>query len=199
MQKISSEHGFWVKTMSNVLEQKEMENDTNTIVGRVMSSRASSRQRDPACAATKGIRKLTVATSGPFVKTSIIGKNHDTKQGNVKLFFYCNPMPTCMEIDNEDKEPEIQIPVQSANAQTKENPATATAHSTTIPAATTAIPATGFPPKEFYAQLIKKMKNFQAPQQPLKIVVESWDHKETVNFGQAPNKHAPTNVCTWQD
>jgi len=104
-----------------------------------------------------------------------------------------------MEIHNEDEEPEIQIPVQSANAPTKGNPATATANSTTIRAATAAIPATSFPPKEFYAQLIKKMKNFQAPQQPLKIVVESWDHKETVNFGQAPNKHDPTNVCTWQD
>jgi hypothetical protein len=90
MQKISSEHGFWVKTMSNVLEQKEMENDTNTIVRRVMSSRASSRQRDPAHTATKGIRELIVATSGPFVKTSIVKKNHDNEQGNIRLFFYRN-------------------------------------------------------------------------------------------------------------
>jgi hypothetical protein len=30
MQKILSDHGFWAKTMSNILEQKETENDTNT-------------------------------------------------------------------------------------------------------------------------------------------------------------------------
>jgi hypothetical protein len=162
MQKISSKHGFWAKTMSNVLKQKETENDTDTIAGRVMSSRASSRQCNPACAATNGIHELTIATSGPFDETSVVGKNHDNKQGKVRLFFYRNPMPMHMDINNDNKEPEIQIPFQSANAPTKGNPTTMTAHSTTIPAATAAIPATGFPPKEFYAQLIKAMKNFQA-------------------------------------
>jgi hypothetical protein len=98
-----------------------------------MSSRASSRQCDPDCTATKGIRELTVATSDPFVQTSIVGKNHDDKQGNIRLFFYCNSTPVCMEINNEDKEPEIQIPIQSTNAQTGGNLSTATAHSTTIP------------------------------------------------------------------
>ncbi len=181
MQKISSEHGFWAKTMSNVLKQKETENDTNTTMGRVMSSRASSRQCDPACTVTKEIHELTIATSGPFVETSVIVKNHDNKQGNVRLFFYRNPTPARVEINNDNKEPEIYIPVQSANAPTKGNPATATAHSTTIPAATAAIPATGFPSKEFYAQLIEVMKNFQALQQPSKIVVESWDYKVIVN------------------
>jgi hypothetical protein len=184
MQKILSEHGIWAKTMSKVLKQKEKENDTNTIVGTVMSSIFSSRQRDPACATSKGICKLTVATSGPFVETSVARKKYDNKQGNIKLFFYCNPTPAHVEINNDDKEPGIQISVQSANVPTKGNPTTATVHSTTIPAATAAIPATSFPPKEFYAQLIKTMKNFQAPQQPLNIVVESWDHKETTNLAK---------------
>jgi hypothetical protein len=93
-------------------------------------------------------------------------------------------MPVQVEIDNDNKEPNIQIPVQSANTPTKGNPTTATAHSTTILAATAAIPATGFHPKEFYAQLIETMKNFQAPQQPSKIVVESWDHEETVDLAK---------------
>jgi hypothetical protein len=38
------------------------------------------------------------------------------------------------------------------------------------------------PPTEFYSQLIETMTNMQAPQQPAKIVVESRDHKESVNL-----------------
>jgi hypothetical protein len=43
------------------------------------------------------------------------------------------------------------------------------------------------PPLEFYAQLIKTMKNNQAPQQPTKIVVKSRDHEETIDLAKLQN------------
>ncbi len=51
---------------------------------------------------------------------------------------------------------------------------------------TTAAPAAN-PPPDFFAQLIKTMKNIQVPQQPSKIVVELRDYKETIDLAKLQN------------
>jgi hypothetical protein len=56
MNKILAKHGFWAKTMSDVFEQALLNDDSITIVERMMSSKASSKTRDSTHAATKGIR-----------------------------------------------------------------------------------------------------------------------------------------------
>ena len=40
------------------------------------------------------------------------------------------------------------------------------------------------PSQEFFAQLIKTIKNIQAPQQPSKIVIKSRDHEESVDLAK---------------
>jgi hypothetical protein len=57
MENISCKHGFWARTMTDVINKAEMENDTYTIVGQLMSSRGSTRQRDPICATSKGFHE----------------------------------------------------------------------------------------------------------------------------------------------
>jgi hypothetical protein len=59
------------------------------------------------------------------------------------------------------------------------------------------------PSQEFFKQHIVAMKNIQAPQQPSKIVVESRDHKESVNLAKLQNgmlqlMYATGNV-NWDD
>jgi hypothetical protein len=70
MNKILAEHGFWAKAMSDVFKQALLNEDSVTIVERLMSSKTSSKPCDPTCATTKGIRGATVASSGPFIETS---------------------------------------------------------------------------------------------------------------------------------
>jgi hypothetical protein len=65
------------------------------------------------------------------------------------------------------------------------NPVPATLPTILPPGGVPAIPG-GVPP-EFYIQLIKTMKIMQVVQSPLaipKIVVESWDHKESVDLAK---------------
>jgi hypothetical protein len=42
MTKISDEHGFWAKTMSNIFKQAQLNKDSLTIVERLISSKAPS-------------------------------------------------------------------------------------------------------------------------------------------------------------
>jgi hypothetical protein len=97
-------------------------------------------------------------------------------------------MPASVEVVKEDEEEaEMQILVQSANttSECSQNPEVATGkRKAAINLAKAKIPATGVPPQEFYAQLVETMKNLKAPQQPSKIVVESWDHEETVDLAK---------------
>ncbi len=78
-----------------------------------------------------------------------------------------------MEINNNDEEIKVQIPIRSACENT-------------VPPAAPA-PVNPPPPAEFYAQLIKTINNLQAPQQPAKIIIEARDHKESVNFAKLQN------------
>jgi hypothetical protein len=109
----------------------------------------------------------------------------------VRSFFRCNPTPARIKVIN-NNEPEVHIPIHSAsmpadknspadkNLPADKNPPVTTATAPTIPAA----PTTAIPPPSFYTQLIKTMKNMQAPQQLQKIVVESRDHKESVDLAK---------------
>jgi hypothetical protein len=171
MQKISSKHGFWAKTMSDVIDQVETNNHTEIVFKKIISTAALSSSHNPARAATKGLRTMTFITN-PFIELSFIGKSFEDKQASMKEFFHRNPTPARVEINNDDEEvKEVHIPVRS------------TGKNQAPPAA----PAPMNPPTEFYLQLIETMKNMQAPQQPAKIVVESSDHKESVNLAKLQN------------
>jgi hypothetical protein len=191
MTKILAEHGFWAKTMSNIFKQALLNEDSLTIAERLMSSKASSKLCGPTCAATKGIREATVTSSGPVIKTSQAGKKHKAKQAIVRSFFHCNPTPAHIKVIG-NNEPKVCIPVHSASAPADKNPPAdkilpadknppiATATAPTIPKA----PTTATPPPSFYTQLIETMKNMQAPQQLQNIVIESWDHEESVDLAK---------------
>jgi hypothetical protein len=103
--------------------------------------------------------------------------------------------PTTIKEDGDDK-PEVVF-VRSADAASNKTSATAAtsattstaaAISTTAAASTSATTAGGsivkHPGKEFYDQLIATMKNFSTPQHQQKNVVESQEHKESVNLAK---------------
>jgi hypothetical protein len=98
---------------------------------------------------------MTITNSGsPFIETSLVGTNHELEQEIVKIFFRRNPLPTRVEIINNDKEHGVQIPVRGYSVPANENgvpanenPAPSTAQGITIPATTAAIPPTEPPPQ----------------------------------------------------
>jgi hypothetical protein len=192
MNKISAEHGFWAKTMSDIFEQVLLNEDSVTIAERLMSSKTSSKACNPTHTATKGIHGATVASLGPFIETSQAGKKHETEQAIVRSFFCSNPAPVRIEVINDDDEhPKVRININSASVSADENPATVQTNPvlatlpTIFPGEVPAIPG-GVPP-EFYTQLIETMKIMQvvqAPQKIPKIVVESHDHEESVDLAK---------------
>jgi hypothetical protein len=58
--------------MTDVIKQAKMENDTHIIVGKLISSRGLTRQRDPVCATTKDICEMTV-TASLFINMTLVG------------------------------------------------------------------------------------------------------------------------------
>jgi hypothetical protein len=111
-----------------------------------MSAAAPSKSRYPTRAATKGIKKMTSASSGPFIDTSLVGTSFEAKQAIVKLIFHHNLTPVCVETVDDDDEPEARDPVHAAPQVN--------------------IPTSAMPSQEFFEQLIVTKKNIQAPQQP---------------------------------
>jgi hypothetical protein len=110
MCKISTKHGFWAKTMVDAIEQVKLNEDSTTIAERLISSIISSRARNHTRAATKGIREAKIATSGPFIKSSLAGRKHKAEQEIIKSFFRRNPTPARVEIHDDDN---VTIPVVS--------------------------------------------------------------------------------------
>ncbi len=141
MMKISAEHGFWAKTMSNIFEQAQLNKDSLTIAERLILSKAPLKACNPTLAATKGTCEATIATSGPFIESSLARKKHEEEQAIVRSFFCCNPTPVPIEIIDED-EPKRRIPVHSTSAPANKNPPAATATAPTNPA----MPTTAIPP-----------------------------------------------------
>jgi hypothetical protein len=105
MQKISKEHGFWAKSMADVINQAITENKIYKIVKRLRSAVAPSKSCDPTCVATKGIKNMTPAPSGPFINTSLVDNSFKAKQLSLKSFFHRNPSSVCVKIIEND-EPE---------------------------------------------------------------------------------------------
>ena len=141
--------------MSDVIDQHKVDNHTETVLKRMIESLPPSSSRDPARAATKGLRGMTFV-SNPYVDLSLLNRCSDlfkTDQEKLTEFFCRNPTPARVEDVNNEENIEV-LP-----------PATATAVASN-------------PPPEFFAQLIETMKNIQAPQHPTKIVGESRDHEE---------------------
>jgi hypothetical protein len=78
IQNISSEHIFgqraWPMSSTKLNQEPHRES-----FNKIISSTAPSRTRDPACAATKGLRTMTFIPS-PFIETSLVGKSFEAKQ-----------------------------------------------------------------------------------------------------------------------
>jgi hypothetical protein len=160
--------------MSEIIDQFEVDNHTETVLKRMTSSVPVSTSRDLARAATKGLRGMTFALS-PFVDVSLLGKDSfEAHQEKMKEFYRRNPTPARVE-DNDDDEDtnEVQITVKSTTTANQPPPFVPLAVAT--------------PPPEFYAQLIETMKNIQAPQHPSKIVLESRDYEDTINLAKLQN------------
>ncbi len=137
----------------------------------------TSARRDPCCAATKGFRDAILAISSPIVDTSHPGKKHERKQSIVKEFFFQNPTPARVELDNAAND-EIQgIQIQSL---TDQNAALAS-----VPFAEQHVPVAANPSTEFYSQLLETLKTIkQAASQQQKIVVELRKHEESVDLAK---------------
>ncbi len=183
MKGISNAHGFRAQTMADVINQFEINNQTEKVLKRIISSPVIFTSCDLACAATKGLRKMTF-TSTPFPDASLFGKNsYEADQEKMKAFYHRNPTPAHASsnhnVDADNKEVP-QVPVHS----------------------TTAVP-TANPPPEFFAQLIETMKNIQVPQQPSKFFVELRDYKETIDLAKLQNGRLQlfytTGDINWDD
>ena len=176
MQAISDVHGFWARTMSDVIDQHEVDNHTETVLKRMLDSPIPSSSCDPARAATKGLRGMTFV-SNPYVDLSLLNRCSDrfeVDQEKLKEFFRRNPTPARVEdVDAEENIDELRVPVRSMTVPTN-----------SLPPAIAAAVTSNNPPPEFFAQLIETMKNIQAPQLPTKIVVESRDHEETIDLAK---------------
>ncbi len=181
---ISKYHGMWAKLMARVIDQAvTKESNVPTIAKRLINSSGTC-NRDPCHAASKGFRSATIPTSAPFDKISSLGKKIPNQQATLCSYFERNPTPACAEESPTDalqEEPRVQV---------------------ISTAATNA--ATGRPDKEFYRVMIKTMKKMQngAPIQNQKIVVESRDHKETVDAAKLQTSmvwlmYATTNTVNW--
>jgi len=71
MKTISNVHEFWAQTMRDAIDQHELDNHTEIVFKRMIDSVPASSSRDPARAATKGLRGMTFASS-PFVDPSLL-------------------------------------------------------------------------------------------------------------------------------
>ena len=115
MKAISGELGFWAQTMSDVIDQHELDHHTETVFKRMIDSVPASSSRDSARAATKGLRGMTFVSS-PFVDPSLLSRCNDSfeaDQEKLKAFFCRNPTPARVENVVDDEE---EIPVHSNKA-----------------------------------------------------------------------------------
>ena len=104
MKSILLEHGFWAQTMSNVVDQHEIDNHTETVLTRMINTVPASSSCDPACDATKGLRGM-IFMSSPFVDPSLLSRSNsfEANQEKLKEFFCRNPTPTRVEDINNDE------------------------------------------------------------------------------------------------
>jgi hypothetical protein len=183
MEKLSEEHGFWARIMNLAIKQADTESDIPTIVKRMLDAKTST-NRDPCYAATKGFCKAYSPSSIPFIETSIVGRRHEAKQAILRTYFERNPTPAQVEVDD-DNEDVVFVQVQQS-AETNKASANANATTTAHATATTAAPQPSLvkdQQQEFYKQMVETMRIIQenTPSKQQKIVIESRDHKETID------------------
>jgi hypothetical protein len=185
MSSISAEHGFWAKSMSNVIEQAKTDSEVKIIVKRLVQS-TDKCGRDPCHAAAKGFRTNTFPDSAPFIDTSILGRKFPAKQSIFKVFFVQNPTPTRVEeIPDKDNDHVPKILVVSDRA-------------------TVAQPPLKHDQQEFFKLMVKTMQKMQhAPLQgQTRIVVKSHDQEETINVAKLQNSmvrlmYTTTKTVNW--
>jgi hypothetical protein len=160
---ISKYHGMWAKLMAEVINQAvTKESNVPTIPKRIIDLSGTC-NCNPCHAASKGFRSATIPTSAPFVKISSLSKKFPKQQATLCSYFERNPTPARVEeppADASQEEPRVQV---------------------ISTAATDAV--TDGPDKEFCRVMIETMKKLQngAPIQNKKVVIESCNHKETVD------------------
>jgi hypothetical protein len=106
MKAISIELGFWARTMIDAVDQHELDNHTDTVFKRMIESVPASSSRDPARAATKGLRNMTFVSS-PFVDPLLLSRCNDSfeaDQEKLREFFHRNPTPAHVKDVNDDEE-----------------------------------------------------------------------------------------------
>ena len=118
---ISSEHGGWAKLITERIEQRESDNDHVTIFWCIIDARSLRGEPDPAHAATRGIRSLTIPTTSPFIETTRIGNKFPDALAILRNDFMLNPTPARIQDEaSDDKDhPEVLIVLQS-NQQTQQ-------------------------------------------------------------------------------
>ncbi len=111
---ISSEHGEWAKLITERFEQSESDNDHVTIFRHIIDARSLRGERDPARAATRGIRSLTIPTTSPFIETTRIGNKFPDALAILRNDFMRNPTPAWIQNEASDDEdhPEVLIALQ---------------------------------------------------------------------------------------
>jgi hypothetical protein len=164
---ILTAHSFWVKSMVDMIAQADIK-DTANVAKQLLAdaTKTTSSSRDSYKAATKGYHSATITASAPLVCIRNLGQRHAEEQEKVRFFFKQNPTPArVINVDNDNE----RIPIAS----------------TTTAAAAPPRLAAGAPPAEFYGQMFEMMKPIQQAHQHLqKNVVESCNHKESVDLAK---------------
>ncbi len=113
-QAISTEHGKWAKLITEQIEQSKSNNDHVTIFRRIIDERILRGERDPARAATRGIRTTVIPATSLFIETTRIGNKFPDALAILCADFMRNPTPACVELGASDDEsyPEIFVGVQ---------------------------------------------------------------------------------------
>ena len=123
-QAMSTEHGEWAKLITEQIEQSESDNEHVTIFRRIIDARILRGERDPARAATRGIRTAVIPATSPFIETTRIGNKFPAALAILRTDFMRNPTPARVELGASDDEsyPEVFIGVQPGNAGHAQQP-----------------------------------------------------------------------------
>jgi hypothetical protein len=113
-QAISTNHGKWAMLITKQIEQSESNNDHVTIFRRIIDAQILRGERDPACAATRGICTIVIPATSPFIETTRIGNKFPDALAILCADFMRNPTSACVKLGASYNEsyPKIFIGVQ---------------------------------------------------------------------------------------
>ncbi len=123
-----------------------------------------------------------IPTSTHLVKVSILGQRFTDEQKTLCSFFECNPTPArVVDTSDDDEVEQVQV------------------------ASTATVPPHVKDKQEFYKMMVKTMQKMQhAPLQNQNIIVESRNHKGTINTAKLQISvvwlmYVTTNNVDWED